>query len=81
MLTHLKAGFFIYMNKCISCKSWKQWDDMPEYGACFLLAILKVGNSSIVPATKGVNDMTPNDLVFNTGKNFGCVHHDKNQQK
>lgn len=66
------------MNKCISCKHWKQWSDTPNYGACILLAIIEDMEHSIFPATKALKNITPKEKVFNTGKYFGCVHHEVN---
>ncbi|MBP6304295.1 MAG: hypothetical protein KA501_13030 [Bacteroidia bacterium] len=68
------------MNKCISCKHWKQWGDTPNYGACIFLAVIQKSEESIFPATKALRDISPMDKSFNTGKYFGCVHHSNNRQ-
>jgi len=31
----------------------------------------------IAPATKGIGAIVDSDLTFNTGKHFGCIHHEK----
>ncbi|MBP6215733.1 MAG: hypothetical protein KA399_05970 [Chitinophagaceae bacterium] len=68
------------MNKCITCKHWKQWSDTPNYGACFFLAIFQNMEQSIFPATKALKNIKSGDKVFNTGKYFGCVHHSENEK-
>lgn len=65
------------MNKCKDCRWWHQWEDTPEYGACYYLAIVELNDKSIFPATKPMSQITRHDTTFNTGQNFGCVHHAK----
>jgi len=64
------------MEQCITCRHWSRWKQDPDYGACICLGLLKIGSLKGITPAKPHTEMTQFDLCFNTGKNFGCIHHE-----
>lgn len=61
-------------NFCKNCKYWSRWETEPPWGACFKLAAREIDDQSILPPGKPLHTLTRNDLVFNTGQHFSCIH-------
>jgi hypothetical protein len=63
------------MKNCKTCKNWDKWPNDPGFGLCLHFCLIKPDNTTIFPANKALKDLTPDDLGYTTGQNFGCVHH------
>lgn len=70
------------MNTCRTCEFWKSEKDDDRTAECALKFFVR--NSSEVVADEGLDKMVHYSGgeydYFETGRNFGCIHHQPKEQ-